>query len=58
MKKGLAARCEAIAGRAEFRINLSFKGSVDPGEFKSKVTVHTDDPKQPTIIVEVSGMVR
>lgn len=54
----LMATPEAIPGRAEFRINFSFKGSVDPGEFKSKVTVHTDDPKQPTIIVEVSGMVR
>lgn len=54
----LSATWEAIPDKAEFRLNIQFKGRADSGDYAGKLTIHTDDPAQPTLIVDVSAKVK
>lgn len=52
------AKATPNADGSEYRITVEFDGKGDPGTIDVTVTIRTDDPKQPTILVPVRGIVR
>lgn len=54
----VVASFEPYRDGSEFRIVAKFTGEAPPGRFAGKITVHTDDPKQPVITIPVEGSVR
>lgn len=54
----LKAASFPVQGKWEYRVNIEITGEQDAGLFAGLVTVYTDDPKQPTIVVSVEATVR
>jgi hypothetical protein len=54
----LTAALRPIKGQVEYEVDLTYKGRAPKGDFLSVVSVRTNDPKQPTIQVSVTGTVR
>ncbi|MBL8060706.1 MAG: DUF1573 domain-containing protein [Chthonomonas sp.] len=54
----LSATFEPFGTKGEYRINITFKGVTDTGNYTGKIRVHTDDPEQPVIEVDVAAVVR
>lgn len=54
----LKAKVEAVREDWEYRIVLTYDGKADFGAISTTVTVRTNDPKQPTIHVPVTGRVQ
>ncbi len=52
------ASVKAQPGGAEYRLVVEFDGRSDYGSIMANITVHTDDPKQPTLVVPVMGTVK
>ena len=53
----LQVRVSPIRDGAEYRLDLTYLGGWPAGSVNARVTVETDDPLQPTIIVPVTGTV-
>ena len=58
VSSALIATFEPIGTKGEYRINITFKGVADSGNYSGKIRVHTDDPMQPVIEVDVAAVVR
>lgn len=54
----LSGKVEAVREDWEYRVVLTYDGKADYGEIATTVTVRTDDPKQPEIVVPVTGRVQ
>jgi len=54
----LKASAIAQPGEWEYRVSVQYLGSADFGPLSATLTVYTDDPKQPKIVVSVTGQVR
>jgi hypothetical protein len=52
------ATVEPYRPDTEYKIVATFTGGAPLGRFSAQIKVHTDDPKQPVIIVPVEGTVR
>jgi hypothetical protein len=42
----------------EYKLNVLYAGGADFGDLNANLTVHTDDPKQPTVQVPIRAVVR
>lgn len=54
----LKATVKAEPGGAEYRVVVEFDGNADFGPLQATVTVTTDDPKQPKVVIPVMGTIR
>lgn len=58
LSSALTASFEVIGTKGDYRVNLVFKGVPDSGSYAGKIRVHTDDPNQPVIDIDVTAVVR
>ncbi len=54
----ITGRAEAIPDRQDLRVVVNYDGKAETGDFEATLTVHTDDPKQPTVPVRVTARLR
>ena len=52
------AKLEPLANPWEYRIVILYKGGGPIGELEANIKVHTDDPKQPVVNINVTGVVK
>lgn len=55
--KGLDVRLEPVTEGREYQVQLTLNPEVGKGDFKGKLTIHTDSPKRPVIEVELKATV-
>jgi len=54
----VAAKLETVRDGAEYRVTVTYAGGWEPGVKRQKLTLTTDDPKQPTITVPVQAILQ
>jgi hypothetical protein len=54
----LAPKLETVRDGAEYRVTVTYAGGWDTGRRRQKLTVTTDDPKQPVIEIPVQAVVQ
>jgi hypothetical protein len=54
----LGARLDTVRDGAEYRLTVSYAGGWDPGVQRRRLTVTTDDPKQPVIEIGVQAAIQ
>lgn len=55
--KGLDVKLEPVQEGREYQVRVTLNPEIGKGDFKGKLTIHTDSPKKPTIEVELKGTV-
>lgn len=58
LSTALIVSAEPFGSKGDYRINITFKGVPDSGNWTGKIRVHTDDPSQPTVDVDVAAAVQ
>ena len=53
----IKASLEPFKGSTNYKIVAQYDGTAPRGRFLAKITVKTDDPKQPVIEIPVEGIV-
>ncbi len=53
-----SAKFSALPQPGEYKVEITYDGKATIGEFHGLLTITTDDPKQPKILVPISGVVR
>lgn len=54
----IRATSERLKDGSEYRITVVYSGKADAGDLEATITIHTDDPSQPVIVIPVSAVVR
>src|SRR5947207_15330040 len=54
----VSAILESVRDGAEYRVTVTYAGGWEPGVKRQKLTLTTDDPKQPTITVPVQAILQ
>ncbi len=54
----LTAKAVAQSTGDEYRVSVRYDGRGDYGKFQANLTIFTDDPKQPQLVVPVSALIR
>lgn len=54
----LGAKYETLVEGHQYRIVVLYKGGAPAGYYSAKVTIHTDDPKQPKLVIDVTATVQ
>lgn len=58
LSSALIVSAEPFGSKGDYRINITFKGVPDTGNWTGKIRVHTDDPSQPTVDIDVAAAVQ
>jgi len=54
----ISAKATAVKADSEYRIDVNFNGKAGLGTYSATLAVHTDDPKQPVVLIPITGQVQ